>query len=879
VRHVDNEILRENLYKAALKTLAFKGMGVRRAAIEPAYAKTCQWIFETQSFQRWRDPALRNSHRGLYWIKGKPGSGKSTLMKCILERLERENGCKVVYFFFNARGARLEHSVEGCYRSLLYQMLQQVPALLTSLRYTDFPSDGCDWEIAVLKDQLREAMLRLQRENFVLMIDALDECVLEEVRDMVYFLDSLATSMELCAAGLSFCFASRHYPHVTVRSYEEMVLESEEFHTNDIHQYVEKNLNIEPDTHKHSLLEKLMRKAQGVFMWVKLVTRLLNEQFDQGTALEKLSMNINALPADLSTLIRQIIANGASDPCLLPTLLWTLAADVESSASPMDPDDFCFAVQFSAGKLTSLHRNGSLVDLGNPIAMKKFVLHSSKGLVEMVHDGSSQHLCYQFIHESIREYILHGGLADLRPDLGRKVEAASRATLVQWCQKYLRSDMWDYVDRPLDGSDCPSYLDVSDGSEVARQAEEAYPLLSYICCHMLEQIEAAYLGGCFSLHRLRTFPLQQWINMSNILVSQKWHLRPTASFLYLCLDAGLGTGSPSITRALLDFYPVCSAGSDAGTKGVDTIGHDFFNMLYGTSFDTCCGGKYGTPLVAAADRGSTAIVKMLLDLGAGVNVCADGSSRHRDCVGQNKQSVAELDLVALRKTACALSSTRTPLVAAVQDCDERLTLVKLLLTYGADINVRSGAHGNAFGSALYYGRWRTVSLLKTRGADINMTDSSGCNIAIRQAVEAPQSSLLQQERAPYIQLLIDSGAHAAPEAMNIFLHMAARSDLAEAPDIIETLVRAGANPRCRDIQNRTLLHTFAEGRGSHISTFRLILEFGIDVNALGGEYHTALIAASAKGNTSLVKLLLHYGADKSLGQSVHADSQRACRAL
>ena len=105
----DEEGREENRRQKLMDTLAFDRMDFRRATIEPAHTRTCHWIFEEEEFTRWRDPAFRDTNHGFIWIKGKPGSGKSTLMKSILNYMTRHaSECKIVSFFFNARGGRLE---------------------------------------------------------------------------------------------------------------------------------------------------------------------------------------------------------------------------------------------------------------------------------------------------------------------------------------------------------------------------------------------------------------------------------------------------------------------------------------------------------------------------------------------------------------------------------------------------------------------------------------------------------------------------------------------------------------------------------------------------------------------------------------------------
>ncbi|KAK3708932.1 hypothetical protein LTR37_011262 [Vermiconidia calcicola] len=61
-----------------ISTLRFPQMNARRNAIQSAYSVTYEWFFEADDsdFQEW----LR-SGKGLFWLNGKAGSGKSTAMK------------------------------------------------------------------------------------------------------------------------------------------------------------------------------------------------------------------------------------------------------------------------------------------------------------------------------------------------------------------------------------------------------------------------------------------------------------------------------------------------------------------------------------------------------------------------------------------------------------------------------------------------------------------------------------------------------------------------------------------------------------------------------------------------------------------------------
>lgn len=113
-------------------------MGDRQTAIRPAHKKTFEWIFQEDSaarFVQW----LKSDEK-VYWVSGKPGSGKSTLMRFLCDH-ERTRAClqewaadcklAVASFFFWVPGrASLQKSQEGLLRSILYQILRQRPELL-----------------------------------------------------------------------------------------------------------------------------------------------------------------------------------------------------------------------------------------------------------------------------------------------------------------------------------------------------------------------------------------------------------------------------------------------------------------------------------------------------------------------------------------------------------------------------------------------------------------------------------------------------------------------------------------------------------------------------------------------------------------------------
>jgi Cdc6-like AAA superfamily ATPase len=199
---------------------------------------------------------MKMEHK-FFWIKGKPGAGKSVLIKYldqhVTRRLKKSNAIGL-YFYFNARGGQLEKSFLGLYRSLLVQLVHVVPELVHKLDALDTPFD-----LPQLQGVLTSAITGLDRQVWIF-IDALDECREGDVQELIDFLD------ELQEAKLYVCFASRHYPLVKVRTNLQLVLEDLDEHKQDLSTYVEK-LVLEGESWRRCRATLLPRRTASSFRW------------------------------------------------------------------------------------------------------------------------------------------------------------------------------------------------------------------------------------------------------------------------------------------------------------------------------------------------------------------------------------------------------------------------------------------------------------------------------------------------------------------------------------------------------------------------------------------------------------------------------------
>jgi hypothetical protein len=609
------------------RCLGFEQMETRLASIATAHPYTCEWIVDCPQYKRWRDPSLMADHHGCLWIKGKPGAGKSTIMKSLLSYAKvAKPGGKVVSFFFNARGSPLERSIEGMYRSLLYQMAIDLPSPLTNLRTETVELYGSkEWPLELLKDLCRKAVRYLTNETtLTFFIDALDEGDVEDdVRDMISFVEELATEASENGRTLSICLASRHYPTISMCRIEKLILDNLKDHDEDITTYVRAQLRIKSTALQAKLVTSVGVKAHGVFLWVVLVVKILNKEADRGNQ-HLLEAKLHELPNGLHDLFDAILERDSEhDPRLLPALIWVLFAKCS-----LEPIELFFAIMVSAGQLgcDNIVWDPALVDHN---LLADFLLSSSKGLLEPIKFGSTATHKVQIIHESVREYLLHYGLRKLDEDLSLQTAAQCHGRLARWCSKYIQLT----VTHELFGH-----------NEQARSMRQC-PLLEYAVQHTLPHAElAAKQGYRQILYAEAPF--------------ETWHLiagdRRCTTMLHLLVVERL----PNLVD--MELARAATLDSDERQRYLDASYRDTDEVNRAHATGNC------TALEMAISMGNIVMTRALLAAGADVSLCCERHG-HPLKVAQN----------------CFICRIDTDILEPLLAERERAELVELLLEKGA----------------------------------------------------------------------------------------------------------------------------------------------------------------------------------------------------
>lgn len=322
--------------KEILHSLYFDQEKDRYDDIEIAHRGTFEWIYGEppsgttgvtwSNFHSW----LRNES-GIYWVSGKAGSGKSTLMKLLATDGRTRDSLQgwgtggrllVLSFYFWNPGTPLQKSLEGLFRSILLQALQQCPELAEKL-FPDRFERHVQWDEFPTMHQLKRAFTHLATEEMTdtsgvplkiaLLIDGLDEFDAGALNhsELSRIFTSAARSPSFKAILSSrpenaFEDAFRDHPKLRLHHLTR----------NDVVKYVNDKLHGHPrmkqlvslspkDT--KALISEIVESAQGVFLWVRLVVRSLLEGLQNHDEICILTERLHELPTDLEELFRYML--------------------------------------------------------------------------------------------------------------------------------------------------------------------------------------------------------------------------------------------------------------------------------------------------------------------------------------------------------------------------------------------------------------------------------------------------------------------------------------------------------------------------------------------------------------------------------------------
>ncbi|KAL0933333.1 uncharacterized protein CTRU02_212296 [Colletotrichum truncatum] len=267
---------------------------------------------------------LQGNERTLYWISGKPGSGKSTLMKFIessddtYETLKGwHSDTKVLSHYLWKPGSWMQQSIKGLCCSLLHQVLERdaelSDTLLTTQPELGMKDSDTDWTIG----ELRHTLVRLfecSTYTYFVLLDGLDEVAAttdEGPEELLMFLKKLILNEKV-----KICVSSRPEPAFERHLGQFPMLRRQDLTRRDIEKYTEDFLQsiwTQIDKAPTDMLEIVVRKADGVFLWVVLALQSVKRGFNNFDNWDTLCRRINTLPGDLKSLYKDMWSRSNGD--------------------------------------------------------------------------------------------------------------------------------------------------------------------------------------------------------------------------------------------------------------------------------------------------------------------------------------------------------------------------------------------------------------------------------------------------------------------------------------------------------------------------------------------------------------------------------------
>ena len=778
-------------------------MRYRQIEIEEAHLNTCEWILEHEAYQNWI-----NCKHSLLWIKGKPGSGKSTLMERIFNKNTSHSGIQLG-FFFHRRGVQLQKSTIGMLRTISHNLVSQSNSARFVFRkfYNEKKSFGqygknWDWYEAELRRVLKTALIEAAKsQDISIIIDALDEAE-DEARFIAAYIYEVYEVLQKSASQTRICFSCRNYPIVSLNVGLELYMEDE--NKNDILAYVNKELAKHIHGHRRPSREddlKLLQceissRASGVFLWIYLIIPIVAKDYNDGKSIDQVLSTLQSAPHDLRSIYEHILKDLIADEDRKDTLhlmQWICLANRPLSVKEIR---YALALDDLAIHESQNSARDSQDFVEDDATMELRITSLSGGLVEVRHH--QQQKTVQFMHQSVSDTLFTGGF--------------------EWLGLDSRIDVVGQGHHQLARS-CVNYLKLGEVQNVGLSYGQFPPLLEYAITYWFVHAEKAECSGIDQTGLIGRFEwpqagyLDRWIAISQHIM---WSTCPMLKSTLLHISAS--SNLRGITQKLLQSTSLLETKDEIGDTPLHCaarFGHyEVVRMLLHEGADAQVKNINGrTALACAAECGHTRAMELLLEVDADENTREDNLREALYyAAGEGSYSGAKVLLDNGANANNQFGIYNNALQAAALNGNEQT--VRLLLDCGANVNAQGGELGNALQAAIRNGSEPIVTLLLKSGANVNAQGGDFGN-ALQAAAEDGNELM--------VKLLLDNRAHINFQGGGVYGN-ALQAALAGGDELI----------------------------------VKLLLDYGADFSAQGGEFGDALEAAIATRNDTVLMLLIHH---------------------
>ena len=897
-RDKEDAVLRRRLLLTWLSSLDF------RSSHEKAYGSrhemTGSWFLRNERFTYW----LNAKESALLWCCGKPGAGKSVLTSIVVEHVQShlpKDQASIAFVYCDSR-QQSHSSAILLIGSLLRQLCAKEAKIPdpVSLKYDQVQQQGGESLTWLEMKTLFLQSLPLFRQESVVVFDGLDEC-----DDPAGICDLLNTAVSRHPNNQVKVFVTSRsenrvikpllscYPTISLN----VIMVQEDiaaFVRAEVDSLCENGkLRIGNPELKQEIVETLIVKAEGMFLWVRFQMETLCSQTTDGEVRQALG----TLPYGLEEVYERALRSVECQPPPVKALARRVIMFVLFSKRSLWAGELLEALAVVPGSkaIDPLHR------LNDP----SMIVPICAELITV--DANN---LVQFTHSSIRDFLLNKSNDQQAPTCLTYAVESANVDIGKVCLTYLLYEQvknqafqtWDEMQAFFIAHKFIVYASCYWADHARGPGELS--LKSLILALLQCEGAAAYRRLWFDLWQTKFVrndnlllpaknpnPLQIIIeeDLSRILKhvpDLQMHLETKDVAGCTPLLTAVVNGQTLLANELLD----CGADVKAtGPIGVTALHYaarqvqntDLVSRLIGAGAELLARTDLGrSPVDYAASNSNLACVELLLatlnpelrKVAVSQALC---SAADEDCI-----PVIELLLSNGGDVRYADDVGWSPLHHAVHF--QKLNAVKSLLQADADPNFRSGRTCSPLEKAVWKGNMEVVAFLLSAGGDPMLTNEGATllhwstmsknrhvvnwalqiGIDVNQRTTGGRSALMwaaEETTDPLIlKELLSAGALVHFKSIKDEVTALDTAAITGSAECVKVLLDAGAHPESKSANGYTSL-SWAAANG-HSSVVQAILETGAAFDTPDADGKTPLNIAAHLGHNDVVKRLLAVGA-------------------
>ncbi|GKZ77681.1 hypothetical protein AnigIFM56816_011422 [Aspergillus niger] len=400
---------------------------------------TCMWFLDHPNFQTWLKEVS-----GPLLVSADPGCGKSVLAKYLVDHA-LPRSATICYFFFKAED---QNTIRQALCALLHQLFSQKPQL-TKHAMTQYQKngDGLINSTISLWNIFENATKDPQAGLVIAVLDALDECLEPELRNLIENVKRQCTGDRIIEGQLKYLLTCRPYenivsgfqdlrnafPYIHIPGEDESKAISQE--VNHVIRHRVKGLSPRLPPEAVTYLEKRLQEGtHRTYLWVYLVFDYLETQNYKRT-LTAIKAAIGQLPNSVNEAYDKILSKSGDDDIVLKVLSIILAASRPLTVSEIN---VALNVEQTLQSLQDL-------DL-EPEKQFTTRLRSQCGLFISIYDNK-----IHFLHQTAREFLI------AKASIG---ELAAHGSKLRW-QESITTQKAHFVLAEL----CVLYINLFDAND------------------------------------------------------------------------------------------------------------------------------------------------------------------------------------------------------------------------------------------------------------------------------------------------------------------------------------------------------------------------------------------------------------------------------